>query len=197
MKLQLQKYLQKVEADTNLLLGDKVEALLHYCTELFNMEIGILARIIGQEYTVIKVHSPDPEGIKPGDAFVLDMTYCTIVVSTQQTVGFSNIGITEWSNHPAYKKFGLKSYYGTPIMLKNSIYGTLNFSSSKVLSDSIDQEIVESIEILSKWIVNQLELNPEAPSLCSIVCDNEGSCLFPLKWCSKHDPVVHQLESAG
>lgn len=66
----------------------------------------------------------------PGDRFDLHATYCSITCSAKGPVALEHVGHDiKFAVHPAYKAFGLESYIGIPIHLKDRLYGTLNFSS--------------------------------------------------------------------
>ena len=132
-------------------VGDKINRLLAAGCELFGMRLGIVSEIDGERYTVRHVHAPGSP-LAPGAEFELGRTYCSIVVSVNQSVAIAAMGESEWSDHPCYSEFNLEAYIGVVINVDGKPYGTLNFSSPQPLGREFSDMDVEFMEMLGDWV---------------------------------------------
>ncbi|WP_455200625.1 GAF domain-containing protein [Kaarinaea lacus] len=125
----------------------------------FGVHVGIISRIENNQYHVHAIDT-DYSGIKQGDIFTLGDTYCRDVFCKEQTMTFDDVAeISEMLKHPVYLSTQLRAYIGTPLIVDNQIWGTLNFSSrlpkQPVFSPS-DFKVIETLaERASKIIETQ------------------------------------------
>ena len=125
--------------------------------EIFDLETGIISKIIDNTYIIDSVNS-NLESLQPKLEFPLENTYCKEVVKTAKTITYTNVGKMEtMKGHPVYQNLKLESYIGTPILINGKVYGTLNFSSTKIRAKGFttqEQEIAELMaQSISKYIV--------------------------------------------
>lgn len=112
------------------------------------LNVGIVSRIHKEQYHVYAINT-DYGGIRNGDIFELGNTYCKQVAANKRTMTFDDAGeISEKLKHPCYLGTQLLAYIGTPLIIDDRIWGTLNFSSRKPrkcdFSDA-DFRLVESL----------------------------------------------------
>ncbi|HBK97508.1 MAG TPA: diguanylate cyclase, partial [Microcoleaceae bacterium UBA10368] len=75
------------------------------------------------------------------------------VIEFQKTIACSHIGGTlEMCEHPAYQKWQIESYIGTPIFINNKIYGTLSFLGREVRRKTFEFQAIEIIELMAQSI---------------------------------------------
>lgn len=123
----LQK-IQNITSDVALSHSNKIERLLRAGLDHFGLEKAIVARIVGNQYTV--EYCVDLKGeLEPLTTFDLSGTYCVHTLSADKSVGFHFVAESEIKKHPCYTNFKLESYIGAPIRLSGQLYGTINFSS--------------------------------------------------------------------
>ena len=60
--------------------------------------------------------------------------------------------ITEMLKHPCYLNTQLRAYIGTPLVVNDEIWGTLNFSSQKPRLPQFSHQDFHSIESLAREI---------------------------------------------
>lgn len=184
MENELDKLLNELTEDKKKDLSVKIYEILKKGCWLFGLEIGILSKILDNDYFVINVYTHD-NSLKMGAKFQLDSTYCQIIYMTGSTICFGSIENSEWSDHPAYKKFNLKSYFGAPLYVNRKLYGTINYSSSKIIDSNFVKPISICLEKITKWTNSQLADNKDSMSMCNHLCNNYSSiCSSPLGWCS-------------
>ncbi len=133
--------------------------------KIFNMEFGIVSNIIGEEYTIFDAISPD-NVLSAGAIFELQGTYCREVVKSKRVIGLPHVGgIEEMRGHPVYQNMKLESYISAPIFKEDEIYGTLNFSSTKVREHGFSEYERELISMLAHSIGTYLSLRDKEEKL--------------------------------
>jgi len=120
--------LQTVMAESDVSAESRLQNLLEVGCQTLGLEIGIVSRIQDSDYTVEAVHAPEAD-IEAGDQFDLESTYCAEVVDTDSVCSFADAVSDGRETHPAYREFELESYLGVPLVVDDSRYGTVNFSS--------------------------------------------------------------------
>ncbi|BAU66545.1 PAS/PAC Sensor Hybrid Histidine Kinase [Stanieria sp. NIES-3757] len=131
--------------------------------QIFGCPTGIVSRIEGEAYTIYTVVS-DLTNLSNHQQFELGNTYCAEVVRQKKTIAYHQVGaIEQLRSHPVYQNLKLETYIGTPIIVEQAIYGTLNFSSTKIRErpfTSHEREIIEMMaQSIGKFInAHQIEL---------------------------------------
>ena len=120
--------LQAVMAESGVSTGSRLQNLLEVGCQTLGLEIGIVSRIRDSDYTVEAVHAPEAD-IEAGDRFDLESTYCAEVVDTDSVCSFANAVGDGTETHPAYRGVELESYIGVPLVVDDTRYGTVSFSS--------------------------------------------------------------------
>ena len=135
----LRSLLEVTTRDTNN-LKKRINRILSIGCEYFGMPIGIVSRIENKNYFVEHIYS-GKSGIKSGDIFSLDQTYCTDVFLSPDPIGFSHAKESGLGAHPCYQATGLEAYLGCPVTVSGHRYGTVNFSSPTPRSAIQDSEL--------------------------------------------------------
>ena len=136
--------------------GHQVEELLKLGCQRFDLDIGILSRIEDQNYTVVKTVVPSGVPLNDNDRFELGVTYCSITLEAEKPVGFEHVGQTDLATHPAYVNFQLESYVGSPVIVDNAVYGTLNFSSPVPRQRKFRDVDLDALQLMSTWVASEI-----------------------------------------
>ena len=146
--------LYSITARADTTLDEKIDGILELGLDIFEMELGLLSRIDGDDYTVEHAAGRG-ELPEPGTRFELGDTYCSHVYEADGPVAFDNAGqlIAE---HPCYEKFGLEAYIGAPVVIAGERYGTLNFSAPEPRDEPFTEHHFALIQILAEWIGHEL-----------------------------------------
>ena len=118
---------------------DKVHEVLRLGVLYFNEDIGIISRIEDDVYTVSYVHPTDGT-ILEGAEYRLEETFCAITYEADRALGINDVRKSRWKTHPCTRT-GLLSYIGSPIILRGTRIGTINFSSVKTSKETVDGEL--------------------------------------------------------
>jgi diguanylate cyclase (GGDEF)-like protein len=134
----------------------QLEELLELGRQIFDLEIGIVARIDGDRYQVVAAVHPDGVQLDRGDIFSLQQTYCSRTLEADGPVGFESVGDSEMASHPAYKEQRLEAYVGTPLRVGDSVYGTLNFSSPERRKRKFGEVEFDCLQLMATWLGAEL-----------------------------------------
>ena len=137
----------------------QVQRLLALGCEFLNMRCGIVSYVEGDRYTVLHVYTTSEEyKIEAGDVFDLGITYCKFTLDQCRPVGFTHAAKTEGvSSHPSYETLKLEAYLGTPLFLRGTSYGTLNFSSIEPRDREFTDGEKYCMQLMAEWISNKLQ----------------------------------------
>ncbi|WP_455203645.1 PAS domain S-box protein [Kaarinaea lacus] len=147
--------LHTITTDTGLNLQKKIQALLELGRHVFDLPLGIVSCIEGDNYTVKYISGPENTP-PPGTEFTLGNTYCVHTLAADKPLGFHHAGKSEICNHPCYQTFKLESYIGTPLMVGTQRYGTLNFSGPEAKSKPFTYTQYSLIQLFAQWVGNEL-----------------------------------------
>ncbi|MGC1396549.1 MAG: PAS domain-containing protein, partial [Coleofasciculaceae cyanobacterium] len=115
---------------------------------IFGFPTGIISEIVNLSYKICAAESCF-DFLMPGTIFNLNDTCCAEVIDSKKTVAHAQINkIIPTLSPTVYWK--PKSYFGTPIIVNGSIYGTLSFSSTKEKIKSSTSQEQELIELMAQ-----------------------------------------------
>ena len=127
--------LQRVVADTEATTEERLSRLLAVGCETLGLEVGLVSRVDGEEYTVEAAHAPDVD-VAAGDCYDLAETFCAALYDDDEsfaadTVAFRNAREAGYDDHPAFREQSLRAYAGVPLRVDGEPYGTVNFSARR------------------------------------------------------------------
>lgn len=137
---------------TDISASDIIDQLLHDALVYLSLDIGLVSRIIGEQY-IIKLAASEIADIAPGDTFALGETYCRLMLYAKDVFYITQAEKDERvSGHPCYQQFGLESYIGTPLLLNGEVWGTLNFSSPSPRHQPFTHIEIELVKLITNTV---------------------------------------------
>ncbi|WP_120510586.1 GGDEF domain-containing protein [Photobacterium salinisoli] len=131
----------------------QIHALIQLGLERFDLDIGILAQVEGDTYTIRYCICPEYMPLMPGNQFEFGMTYCAVTCESDGVVAVEHVGNSDiLGSHPAYRHFGLESYIAIPIHVGGVTWGTLNFSSPAPYPRAFKDIDIDSLQLMASWI---------------------------------------------
>ena len=133
--------------------------MLQVCNELvttgrehLGMSMGIVSHIEDDDYEVIAVSSTTGVFVA-GENFPLQETYCRDVYKDAKTLAITEVeGRPGLQSHPLYPTLGLEAYLGTPIMVDNKVWGTVNFTSFAVRIGPFSKDDISYAERIAEKV---------------------------------------------
>ena len=147
--------LYKITSDNNLSHKQKMDTLLEFGLNYFQLELAIVSEIKDENYIVRYGISPD-NSLLVDTIFPVTETYCLHTLATNQALSFHHAGKSHIAHHPCYLNFGLESYIGAPLLVEGQRFGTINFSASAARTLPFSKEEHDFIELLSHWVGNEI-----------------------------------------
>ncbi|WP_370980133.1 GAF domain-containing protein [Agaribacterium sp. ZY112] len=152
---------------------DSFDELIHQYllsgTEIFSLETGIVSQIKSDgSYHVLDVISP-LEVLEAGQIFPLEDTYCKYVYQQQKVLGIPQVGkLSFMAQHPVYKNLKLEAYLSAPIYVRDTLFGTLNFTSTHSRAYAFSEYECSMIQLLANSIGNYLLLRDKEDRLLTL-----------------------------
>lgn len=132
----------------------KVDELLGFGLSLFQLDVGMFSRIVGNECNILNAVS-NIAGFKVNNTLDLTLTYCEYTVNKNEVVGFHHVGASELASHKCYKLRKIEAYLAAPVIVNGNVFGTIRFSSSKPTKE-FDIENYEFIELFAQWLGSEV-----------------------------------------
>ncbi|MDQ9091585.1 ATP-binding protein [Pseudoalteromonas haloplanktis] len=139
-----------IVSDQEQSFDEKIESLLKFGLEVFDLDIAIISEIINNQYIVRYVITPD-NSLAVGTIFEVAGTYCTHTLAASKALAFHQASTSHIAHHPCYVNFQLESYIGAPIKIGEVVFGTVNFSSPNP-STPFTQQAHDYVELFSQWL---------------------------------------------
>ena len=153
MGLQL---INELASESSLKYDQLLKKGLEVVCQYLDLPIGIISRIKGDDYTVEQFFAPDGSGLKKGQVFKFEDTYCNITYNNNEVTYISEMSKSKYKTHPCYSQFKLESYIGNHIILNNEKYGTVNFSAPDKRRQKFDSLDEDFILLFSSWVESVL-----------------------------------------
>lgn len=154
---QIIRRLYQVTSDYQKGFDIQVLQLIMLGLEEYKLDIGIFSKITNHEYEIVHCIAPEGVELSTGDSFDYEKTYCELTCRSHKPIAVEHAGNSkEYANHPAYQELKLESYIGVPIYLNDELYGTLNFSSSRIRDKQFTSMEIDLIYLMGTWIESEL-----------------------------------------
>lgn len=147
--------LHDITVNPSLSFDDKIDAILRLGTETFGLPLAITSHIEGDVYTVKYIVGPDGAPSE-GTQFDLGETFCLHTLKADAPTSFHHAGRSEIRTHPCYRRFGLESYIGAPLVVDDVRYGTVNFSGADARDRPFSENELSLVQLFAHWIEHEL-----------------------------------------
>lgn len=148
-----ERYIQMLYEVTSLRAGSlemRLDAALETITRALGLQVGILSRIVGDEYVVERVYAPTCS-IQPGDRAPLSSTYSSLTIQAGGVLSINQIGSSPHAQHPLYLDFGYEAYLSAVVHVGGALYGTLSFAGAVRTTPFVAKD-EELVVLLTRWI---------------------------------------------
>ncbi|MDQ7025171.1 MAG: GAF domain-containing protein [Anaerolineae bacterium] len=136
----------------NLSPHDRLNMMLNIGLDALGMDMGIVSRVVGQEYSIEFCSNRRYEGTQ----FALNQTYCDLTLHHNDVVDITHISQSP-KQHSVYNALQIESYIGLPLELHGQTYGTLCFVRAEPRSHTFSQDDINFMCMLAQAVRNTLE----------------------------------------
>jgi diguanylate cyclase (GGDEF)-like protein/PAS domain S-box-containing protein len=174
--------LNRISAFSHLPQAEQLQQALALGAAHLGLEFGIVSHIVDDAYVVVAQVSP-PETLHNGQTFPFGKTYCQITIEQEGVVAIAEMGRSPYLGHPCYQAFQLEAYIGAPVLVRDEVFGTVNFSSPNPYRRGFDDGDREFVGLLARWVGSVIERSEAQASLAAseqrlrAIIDNEPECV--------------------
>jgi len=137
-------------------LAEQFRAALALGSKTLSTKIAVLSHIEGGKFTVEYCVVPDG-GLKEGDVFDLEETYCDMTVKKDDVFSINEMKTDEHKAHVCYQKFALEAYIGVPVKVFGELHGTLAFMAPDPHRPDFTDSDRDFVRLMGKWMSTSLE----------------------------------------
>lgn len=148
--------LYNITASPTRLFADQVQALLALGCQRFGLETGILSRIEGDLYHLVRVSSPD-ERFVAGQVLELRVTYCQETLIRAEPLGIEHATESDFAQHPCHLVFAIEAYLGVSVRVGARLYGTLAFFNRAPHERPFTSTEFELLRLMAQWLGGEIE----------------------------------------
>jgi len=148
--------LYEVTASPKLDFRHAIQELLKFGCDQFELPIGVLSKIQDSQYNIYLAQLPGSSYIQDV-TLALEDTYCHDTITYKRTLCILNAGGTAWAQHNCYQNLRLETYFGTPVWVDGSVYGTLNFTSQTIRKTHFNDLEKELLRLMAQWVGREIE----------------------------------------
>ncbi|MFO0983629.1 MAG: ATP-binding protein [Planctomycetota bacterium] len=137
-------------------LEQQIQELLKLGCERFQLPIGMVTRVRGEELEIEQVEAPPGAGLHQGARLSIVKTFCQQALKSGAAVAIEHAGATEWRHHPGYAS-GLEAYLGARVNGAEQSYGTLCFGDVQPYRGRFTPADRDLLQRLAWWIGAELD----------------------------------------
>jgi len=149
-------------------------------------ETAIVSEINGGAYTVLWHHARRNKALDNGLTLPVEQTYCSILLERGDVLAINHMGRSRFQDHPCYAEFGLESYLAAPIWIDETLFGTLNFSSSIPRKPPFTETEKMFVNLLARWVADAIHQSRQAETLEKLVSNAPGMLYQYRLWPDGH-----------
>jgi len=135
---------------------ERIEQLLRLGCRRFDLPIGLVTRIRGEQLEIAHVWDP-ASGIKKGALLPLQVSFCGATLRAEQPLRFEHAAVSEWRNHPAYRLLGYECYFGMKLMGHRELYGTICFLGAEPHQEKFSDADADFLQLMARWLSGEIE----------------------------------------
>ncbi len=153
------KDLHDVISKQDVIFNEKISLFLKLGCEQFNLPVGILSQVQGDDYEIMGINAPKvfEETILREAPFHVDHTYCYDVLHSDSPIFIDDVSTVKRHTHPCYETLNLEAFIGIKVMVDEQIFGTLNFSSPAPCNVHVFKVDLEILKLMARWIGNLIK----------------------------------------
>lgn len=151
--------LVSIASSQSLTLEEKLQAILVMGCQIFEMDLGIVARVNGDDYEFFETYNRLGLTIEKGSRCSLKDTICVETIRSKQPIGFENLKISDCFFQPCDIDTEIGTYLGTPIWVDKQLFGTINFAGKETKKSMFTASDYDLVQLMGQWVSSELERN--------------------------------------
>lgn len=149
--------LYDLAGESDLDLGERMVRLLQIGCERLELPLGFLTHI-GDGVQRIRWVVGEHESIQSGAEAPVEESYCRKTLeSPDDLLAFHDAYEVEFTDDPAFERFGLGCYAGAQLVVQGEVTGTICFASSEPREISFYDAERTFVRLLAQWASREIE----------------------------------------
>lgn len=169
-------------ASSSLGIDEQLERALRLGADFLGLEVGIISRILHDDYEVAVFVAPSASPLERGQHFPLGNTYCALTLAENDLVAIEHMATSGHRGHPCYGHFGLEAYIGSMLEVGGKPIGTLNFSSAQLRPVPFSEGERMFVRLLARWVSTSLEKQQNHDRLEKLISHVPGMVYQYQQW---------------
>ncbi|MDH5179100.1 MAG: ATP-binding protein [Gammaproteobacteria bacterium] len=151
--------LYEISAISGMSVDEQIRETLNFGRALLDTEVAKISLINVSENTNTVTHIVAPDDIMASIQPIqeLENTFCSIVYTTELPLALHNVALSEYRNHPSYKKTRIETYAAVPIWVNDRKYGTVCFANRTARSKPFSNTELDLIQLIGRWVSVAIE----------------------------------------
>jgi len=151
------RILGELAARPNLTLDEKLDELLKFGCERFDLEVGLVSRVDDEQYEVVAYRAPDDFPLSKGAILLLADTCCARTLASERAVALEKIDGVASSRGDGHGELGFRAYLGVAVRVYGKTVGTLSFGSREPRKPRFTATDKDLLNLMSQWVGGELE----------------------------------------
>ncbi len=133
-------------------IAERLAALLELGCERFGLEVGIVARVDGDQYEIRALHAPDGFPVAAGAILRLEETLCRHTLAAERPVAVEQVSAAAWARPTDANPLGLEAYLGAAVTAAGRPFGTLVFGSLRTRPQRFTASHKDLLALMAHWV---------------------------------------------
>lgn len=178
------RMLQEAISHPTLTFDQRIQAILELGCRRFNLPIGIMTRVQGNELVIAHVSAPTGACSIAGTSVRVGQAYCEATLATGGPICFGQALSLESREHPGCARLGVECYIGAKLIGLNSFHGTICFVAPTPHPSRLTNADKDFLLLIAQWIGRELDRQTseralkEQESLLRAVIDTATDAIF-------------------
>nr|WP_247739675.1 diguanylate cyclase [Endozoicomonas sp. G2_2] len=155
--------LHTIASDQTLDFAQRRRAILELGCAHFGLPTGVIGRIEDNAYEVVDVIDTQAN-IQVGDVFPVADTFCWHVLAKGRPFGVDGTNRERMRAQLSDRRFGTRTYVGSPILVAGELYGTLNFSGPED-AGLFSQADMDLVGMFAQWVGQEIRMERSMTAL--------------------------------
>ncbi|WP_455220911.1 GAF domain-containing sensor histidine kinase [Kaarinaea lacus] len=150
--------LYEISSMSGLSPDEQINETLKLGCQLLDMEIGKVCHVDKSKNTnlFLNVVAPEDYSVEAGQEIPLEKTFCGFTINADTAIAIPNVQLSKHSSYPCYEFTQVESYIALPLYVNQMVYGTVNFSSTR-LREAFTNNDIDLLRLITNWISVTLE----------------------------------------
>ena len=154
--IEYREQLYAVLSDSGAPIEERIDRALDVGVEYLGLPVGFLTRI--DDGTQEIVHATgDHDLIQPGATCPLDDAYCRRTIEIESPLAIRDADVSSAVSESAIETFGLGTYIGARIVVRNEVYGTICFADTEARGEPFSEGESFFVELAARLVGQLLE----------------------------------------